>query len=95
VSWLGFKIRIEYLVVAVTCKTMAGVFVRPALGSNDESNRPALSDFGSERTADGKSLVAAPATVPTITPKMTVVIIAAWCLISSLDVIFHKTLKAA
>ena len=74
--WLGFKIRIEYFCVVVPCKTMAGVFVRPTPGSNDESNRPVLSDFGSERTADGKSLVAAPATVPTITPKMTAVIIA-------------------
>ena len=83
--WLGFKICIEYLVVAVPCKTMAGVFVRPALGSNDESNRPTLSDFGSERTADGKSLVAAPATVPTITPEMTAVIIAVRCFMSSLD----------
>ena len=84
--WLGFTICIEYLVAAVPCKTMAGVFVRPALGSNDESNRPALSDFGSERTADGKSLVAAPATVTTKTPEMTAVIIAVRCLMLSLDV---------
>jgi hypothetical protein len=40
-------------------------------------------------------LVAASATLPTIMPKTNVVIIAAWCLISSLDVNFHKTLKAA